>query len=196
MTFNANIPQATDLISASQSQIQTNFSQSNTVFGVDHTAFDVVTNQGKHKKSTYVEQLANPATSPDELTLFSKDLGGATTLYLRKENNGTVIQMSGQDPVAASEGQTFLPGGMILKWGKQVTVSDGVLFTYGTGAFPTATFMVCISPAPADVNQNTVNDYAYVRQNPAINGFTCTTVKRASVSILASCVINYIAIGN
>lgn len=117
MTFNANIPQATDLISQSQSQIQTNFSQSNTAFGIDHTAFDVVTNQGKHKKSTYVEQGSDPATSANEVALYSKDLASVSTLYLRKESNGTVIQMSGADPIDAASGKTFLPGGFLMQWG-------------------------------------------------------------------------------
>jgi len=43
MSYNASIPQATDLISQSQSQIQTNFSQANTAFGIDHTAPPIVT---------------------------------------------------------------------------------------------------------------------------------------------------------
>lgn len=58
MTFNANIPQPGDFISASQSEIQTNFSQSNTAFGIDHTAFDVVSNQGKHKQVTLITPVA------------------------------------------------------------------------------------------------------------------------------------------
>src|SRR5437899_7348489 len=110
MTYNANIPQATDLISQSQSQLLTNFSQANTAFGIDHTAFDVLTNQGKHKKATLVEQTIDPVTLANEAAVYSKDVAGVTTTFLRKESAGTVIATSGQDPIRASVGSTFLPG--------------------------------------------------------------------------------------
>ena len=91
MTFNPNIPQATDLTSASQSQILTNFSQLNTIFDVDHVTYDnaTVANRGKHDKSTYIEQGADPATSANEVALYSKDLSTVSTLYMRKESSGT-----------------------------------------------------------------------------------------------------------
>ena len=123
MSFNPAIPQPNDLISQSQSQIQTNFSQADTAFGIDHTPFSTVSNQGKHKKSTYIEQGSNPATLANEMAVFSKDLAAVTTLYLRKESNGTVIQMSGRDPIDAASGCTFLPGGFLLQWGTYTITS-------------------------------------------------------------------------
>ncbi len=191
MTFNANIPQATDLISQSQSQIQTNFSQSNTAFGVDHTAFDVVSNQGKHKKSTYVEQAANPTTAVNEMALFSKDLAGTTTLYLRKESNGTVIQMSGQDPFIAASGSSFLPGGIIIKWGN-ATVTNTQTVSFAS-AFPSNCFQVVCQPISAS-GVTTVNDYVYVASSN-VNGFNATAVRR--ISLQGNTVtFSYIAIGN
>jgi len=94
MTFNANIPQATDLMSASQSQIQTNFSQSNTAFGIDHTAFDVVSNQGKHKKVSYLAPIADPATGVGEGISYTKTVVALTELFYRKASNGQVVPIS------------------------------------------------------------------------------------------------------
>lgn len=152
MTFNPSIPASTDLISQSQSQIQTNFSQSNTAFGIDHTAFDVVSNQGKHKKSTYVEQGADPATAANELAIYSKDLGAVSTLYLRKESNGTVIQMSARDPVIAASGCSFLPGGILIQWGTY-SLAAGTLTTPVAFAvtFPTAVYSLTIT---GDITNN------------------------------------------
>ena len=146
MTFNPAIPGPTDLISASQSQIQTNFSQSNTAFGIDHTAFDVLTNQGKHKKSTYVEQAVDPVTAANELALYSKDLAGVSTLYMRKESSGTVIQMSGVDPTLATQGKTFLPGGLIIQW-VTYTINNGssTATVSFAAAFPTAVYSLTIT---------------------------------------------------
>lgn len=191
MTFNASIPQPNDLISQSQAQIQTNFSQSNTAFGIDHTAFDVVSNQGKHKKSTYVEQAANPATSANEVAVYSKELSGASTLYLRKENNGTVIQMSAQDPTIAASGSSFLPGGVIIKWGS-ATVTNTQTVNFAS-AFPTACWQVILQP----INNGAVtvaNDYVYVASS-STTGFNATGVRRTSL-VGNTVTFSYIAIGN
>ena len=192
MTFNAAIPAATDLISQSQSQIQTNFSQSNTAFGIDHTAFDVVSNQGKHKKSTYVEQAADPATSANEVALYSKDLAAVSTLFLRKESNGTVVQMSGQDPTAAAAGSTFLPGGIIMKWGT-VSAATANPITFAS-AFPNNCWSVVAQP----INSNAAtvaNDYVYI-YSVTTSGFSATGVRRTSLVANTSFNYFYIAVGN
>lgn len=191
MTFNPNIPQPNDLISQSQAQIQTNFSQSDTAFGIDHTAFSTVSNQGKHKKSSYIEQASDPVTSANEVAVYSKELSGASTLYLRKENAGTVVQMSGQDPTVAAAGSTFLPGGVILKWGSgSVTNTQTVNFA---SAFPTACWQVILQP----INNGAVtvaNDYVYVASFNT-TGFSATAVRR--ITLAGNTVaFSYIAIGN
>lgn len=53
MSYNPNIPNATDLLSNSQGQIKTNFQTANTSFGVDHYSFDNGTaSNGFHNKVT------------------------------------------------------------------------------------------------------------------------------------------------
>ncbi len=131
MTFNPNIPQSADIPSQSQGQILTNFQELNTVFDVDHVPFDDATavNRGKHDQSTYIELGADPATLSDEVAFYSKDSGGNSRLFMRQESSGTVIQMSGDDPVnAASSGSTFLPGGLIYAWNRE-TVSNNTVVT-------------------------------------------------------------------
>lgn len=145
MTYNPNIPQANQLISQSQAQIQTNFAQLDTVFDIDHVTFDNATagNRGKHRQSTYIQLAGDPTTAVDELAMYAKDLAGAETLYLRKESNGTVVQMSGRDPVVAASGETFLPGGLLMKWGQIGAASNGVAQNFPT-AFPTACYSVVV----------------------------------------------------
>lgn len=67
MSYNPNIPQSTDPISQSQSQILTNFSQANTAFGIDHTNLATASNQGFHKQVTYQNV---SAVVPATLTTF------------------------------------------------------------------------------------------------------------------------------
>lgn len=137
MTFDPTIPNATHFVSADQPQITINFSQLNSIFDIDHVKYNDATvgNRGKHKQSTYIEQGSDPTTAANELALYCKDLATVSTLYLRKENNGTVIQMSGKDPVASANGYTFLPGGILMQWG---TYTIGNFATTQAVTFPTA----------------------------------------------------------
>lgn len=125
MVFNPNIPAATDDPSQSQSQMLTNFNLANTYFGVNHVAFNAASDQGKHNFSTYVDQGGDPATAVNEIALYSKDVGGNSTLFLRKENNGAVVQMSNLNPVSAANGYTFLPGALLLQWGTATLIALG-----------------------------------------------------------------------
>jgi len=104
MTFNPNIPQASDLISQSQAQILTNFGQVNTIFDIDHVTFNNATaaNRGKHDKSTYVEQASDPVTSTNEVAVYSKDTGTQPDLFYRPESAGTAVRLTGGGLTAAA----------------------------------------------------------------------------------------------
>ncbi|HDY87393.1 MAG TPA: hypothetical protein ENH82_04660 [bacterium] len=138
MTYNPNIPKATDLISESQGQILDNFTQLNDVFGKDHVKYDdaTVADRGRHKQSTYQQLSADPGTLTNENALYTKDDGsGNTRLFLQQEGPGsTVIQLSGTDPTIADNGFTFLPGNLLLQWGN-VDAPSGLS---GFFNFPTA----------------------------------------------------------
>ncbi len=148
MSYNPSIPQADDLISESQLAIQTNFSQLNTIFEKDHVEYDNATtaDRGKHKQSTYPDSSSDPATAGNELALYSKDVGGNSRFFMRQESSGTVIQLSGIDPVLMTNGYTFLPGGVIFQWGEIAPVSGKsstpVSFPI---AFPNTVFQVVIT---------------------------------------------------
>lgn len=181
MTYNPNIPQANDLISQSQAQIQTNFSQADTIFDTNHYTFDnsTVANRGKHRFSSYVEQGADPVTAANEIAIYSKDLAGVSQLYMRRESAGTVIQMSVGNPVVGNPGSTFLPGGIIMKWGFKNILSTGTAINFvaeGVGNFPTNCFGVTIS-----VNQNAFSGGDAWSNIPNVAGFTARAVNNCSV---------------
>jgi len=96
MVYLPNIPVGSDRPSSSRGQIQTNFSELDTQYGTsgDHVAFSSATNQGKHKRSTYVAG-ADASTAPLEGAVYTKDAGsGRTELYYRRESNGAISPLS------------------------------------------------------------------------------------------------------
>lgn len=130
MPYNANIPQATDAISDSQTDLLNNFQSINTFVNVNHVAFDDP-NQGKHKFLQMPQQGAAPATAIGETALvtlasaFTTTQGaGAPTLVYRNENNGVATEMT--SGLLASPGWAFLPCGLLIKWGTLVVNATGV----------------------------------------------------------------------
>ena len=78
MTYNPNIPQATDRPSVSQGQILTNFLQIEDVFGQNHVEFDdvVVNNRGR--------VVSSPGTPNGGFSLFfSSRVWGAWSVSIR-----------------------------------------------------------------------------------------------------------------
>ena len=123
-----------EAFSVSQSKITENFAAINTVVSVDHVTFDDA-DEGKHKQITLPEQAADPTTAADEVALYSKasTLGGLdSALYLRKENDGDVIDFTSAGKEA--NGWTRLPSGILLKWGSGTTDAGAQAFALPVGA--------------------------------------------------------------
>jgi len=118
MTFNPAIPQPNDLLSISQGDLLTNFSQTNTIFAVNHYEFNhaTVADRGKHKFCSFPEQAADPSTAANEIALYTKDNGGATSLYYREESDGDVHILVGGGSIA-DDGYIWLGSGLLMQWG-------------------------------------------------------------------------------
>src|SRR3990167_465631 len=112
MTFSPSIPGSSDIISVSQGQIQTNFSQANTIFDTDHYAFDNATaaNRGKTRQTSFIDQAGNPASSSGEIRLWNN----GNDLYFRRQSSASVIRLTSGGVSAAQSGYSFLPGGVVL----------------------------------------------------------------------------------
>lgn len=210
MTYNPNIPQATDFISQSQAQIQTNFSQADTAFGIDHTAFSVATDQGKHKKVTLVEQTTDPAADASGPLVYSRlvkyPVPGPSTdrteelIRMDVADGSTVVALTSffNAPITAANGSSFLPGiptvvgpdlttgAVVIKWGDCGTVTPAGLPINFASAFPTACFQVFVT-----VTQVGSNSTRTVTVDPS-------TFSRTGFTAYSSNNVNarYFAIGN
>lgn len=183
--YTANIPQPGDIPSQSQGQILQNFQSLQNALDKNHVTLSDTTNRGLHKFLQMPEQGADPATAVNEGGLYCKDIGGFTRLVFRQENSGTVIQMSGIDPLAATNGYTFLPGGILMQWGTSAVVAGFQNILYNI-PFPNACFNVSIT---SQRNSNNV-DIVYLAGTNAVN-FSARNTSAGGISS-----INWIAIGN
>jgi hypothetical protein len=180
MVYNASIPNPTDLISNSQSALKENFSQLNTQFAIDHTAFDAISNNGFHNKVTIPTVLAlDPTVVAPAGVFYTKSVSGTTQAFF---SNGTPIQLTGAAlPFSATaNGYITLAGGIIMKWGIGSAGNSPVGNTFPI-AFPTACWSVTIAPIVG------------AGREVGVSSVTASGFSAASTSL---CSIYYIAIGN
>jgi hypothetical protein len=141
MPFNPNIPQATDRLAKSQQDLLQNNQQLNTSFGINHYAFsDLTANNGMHKQCQLVE-LSNPAPVSGTDSVYCAVAGSPSLgeLFYVRGGGGTPIQMTSGNILnngATEIGYTFLPGGLLLQWGKIAPASTTVNFPTAFSAAP------------------------------------------------------------
>jgi hypothetical protein len=139
MTFPVlGIPNATDIPSQSQAQIQTNF---NSIIGwaaVDHLGYGAA-NAGTHNQVTFSGVTSQSVPTDPEAVLYTKnDTSSHPQLFFLNSQNSTFYN-------AASNGCTVLMGGILLQWGN-VTVPAGgsATFTFPV-TFPNNVFVVTVT---------------------------------------------------
>lgn len=168
MAFNPNIPQPDDFQDESQTQLLANFQALKTLIDVNHETFGSA-NEGKHKYVTLPEQSSAPATSTNEMALYTKAVSGVTQMFLKNENSGSEVNFTSATKTT-TDGTLTLPSGVILKWGQASTAASGkTSHTFGV-AFPTAilTAYATISviggtEANAEANDRIVRIYDYTK---------------------------------
>jgi tail fiber protein gp53 len=121
--------------------IQGNFQQLDTVFGIDHLPFSNATAQmGYHTVVHLIPQSGNPGNNPNAGQLFTKVAsippGGDKQLFYKTPNGG-VEQISGSSGLTNGYGWF---SGLLIQWGTSTKTTDGS--TSFPVAFPSACFGV------------------------------------------------------
>ncbi len=94
MTFQSNIPRATDLISVSQGDLLNNFSSLQTIYNNDHFGFNPETNTGFHKHITLPDQtLSVPAPGVSIGAEYATTVNAQTYPQWKRDGLSTVFPM-------------------------------------------------------------------------------------------------------
>lgn len=165
--YNPDIPQATDEPSASQPELLQNAQGINNWTNVDHYKFDE-NDAGKHRQVTLPAQ-ADPTTAADEIALFCKNgpISGIPELFLRQQSNGAVIPVTEH-----GAGWTYLPSGLLLKWGSGTATGYQASFSFPTNpGIPVFTnvFFISVSPRAQQDNQLGYNQMTVLSAQAASN---------------------------
>ncbi len=205
MAYNASIPQPSDRLKDSQPELLANFQEISTFVNVNHAPFGDP-NEGKH---IYVEMVPQTGSPPivfpageNALYSFLNPTTSQNEIYVNKTQQAAVVQI----PLTASilsvtnfpgnqtDGWSYLPSGLIIKWGTGQGTGDAS-WSFPVGAtIPVFTqlmnVVLCTSGGVAG-DQDT-----FVR----LKGMSATAVtfwagKRTVLSSPTLCFFSYVAIG-
>lgn len=180
MTYNPNIPQAGTRIDQTYNLITTNFTTCNTLFGEDHYEFNnaTVANRGKHRWTTLVEQTPGTiSTAANEIKLYTRDVSGATELFLKRENLAGAaaaipLTYANITPAyAANQGSTFIAGGFIMKWGISAPSGTADVTVTFTSPFPIACYGVSTSTSDTAVMGGAVVSFDIAAYSVSVTSF-------------------------
>ena len=130
MSYNNTIPKPTDTLQTSQADLLNNFIAINSFVDVDHKTFGD-TNEGAHAKVTLPDNASTPAFSGTNSGIYSN-----TAFTMKNEIFVHGESLSNEIPMTAAlyneSGWTYLPSGILLKWGTASATAVGAI------TFPTA----------------------------------------------------------
>lgn len=187
ISYTTNIPPSTDNPSTSQPTLQSNCNSVASIVNVDMIGFnDVTNNSGYHSKITFVDQTSSPpGTVAGADVEYAKTVGSFLEIFLQRPSGSAIQLTSGAaaaGSVSATAGfQTFLPGGLQIKFGKATTDGSGniTFATQGLSNFPTAGLGAIV-------------------QNAAFPTTAVSSISQSAITTTASGISNvfYIAWGN
>jgi len=211
MTFDPDIPQQDDDAGTdSRPQIQTNFSQWNTLYGENHVEFDfdgtaaapyddiTSISRGKHKQVTNVNLSGDPTIAADdeEIQYYAKTANAIISPFLQSSvvevDQAAIVNQLTAAFISASNGETVVPGGIHLKWGNLAKTGAAVDAYTFVGAplsltdFPNDCFIILLQ---AITIQSPINP---------LNSVSCSTTgfSVGLNSALAGFTFRFLAIGN
>lgn len=175
MAWNDQIPQPNNKLRVSQGDLLANFQALNTYLTVNHTAIDGTGDQGKHKFIEMPEQAAIPVFTGNEIGLYAKipavpfPLTTLNELFIRKEDGDSVPITAREVNIAdTSDGWTYLPSGLLMKWNRVTITADNDTYNFTTtGIEPAFTGVPVVIATRSSVGSNT--------RTININGATTTS---------------------
>jgi len=145
MGWDATKPGDTVKIRSIAGEIRTNWDAIEQGLDAGGTALKYYTIQLANRSLIVPPVAANPTTDSTIFHHFSKS-DGVNVEWYTKSPTGTVTQMSRGDPVVAASGSTYLPGGLLLKWGTaSIPAAAGTTDVTFNTQFTTAVYSVVVT---------------------------------------------------
>jgi hypothetical protein len=153
-----DIPQPGDILSVSQVDLENNFAFLSQSLTKDHDiAFSLnsaTTEVGYHKKVTLEASINNNIAMPSSADSLLFSFAG--NIYWKNPTLAAAVQMTNANvgsPLIAAFGYTFLPGGLMVQWGKTASSGAPLLVNFSP-VFSATPYAVLTTVSSATANQS------------------------------------------
>ena len=153
-------PLAGQKVKNTQAPIRQNFVEINNLIAVDHSTFGTA-NEGNHNKVTLPDQGIAPIFAGNNIGLWSQiptanPLTLVNELFIRRQDGSTTPFTPKSDSQVA--GWTYLPSGILLKWGFSNANGPTTIIYPTAGNIPifnsvSITLTQIVAPVPVDSNE-------------------------------------------
>jgi hypothetical protein len=188
-TYNPLVPTGSVPLNLDYANLQGNFAVINTDYGIDHVPLtDTSGSQGFHNvihSVPFSTAGVAPASATNYPVLAPAAISGIGEIFTAVVNDGfttdtalyfqtgrgRIMQLtSNKTPSAASNGYTFLPGGIFLQWGSVSSTSSSSIPVTFNVTFPNNIYNIQLTAKKS----GSVDTVAYYVQNSSITtaGFT------------------------
>lgn len=189
-TYQPNIPTGTVDLDQDYLNIQGNFQQLDTSFGVNHIPFSVNTTDnpaGYHTEVNFIPFSTTATNPPDNNPpvvpaatagfgqLFSSELNDGfntdTALFFLTGGNRLQQLTSNVVPSASTNGYTYFAGGILLQWGRKTVATGTGTVTFATNniAFPNNCWNVIAVPFYTGSATTSASQAVYIKQDTLSN---------------------------
>lgn len=195
------VPQPGSSLGSTRNQILNNFSVIDAAFSVNHVPYnDGTGNQGKHAFIQFPVEASVPGgIIAGDVSLYNKQpaspfpLTGVNELFLVKSDGVTQIPITAS--AQSTNGWSYLPSGVLMKWGTTTRINASEPFAY---LYPTSitipafqnVFMVQLTV----VDNNTPFNTVVTLQTGTVNATGFSVIYNGTPP--NSTVVSYLAIGN
>lgn len=186
--YQPGIPTGTVKLNTDYENIRNNFTRADTSFGTDHVPFSSNTPQNGYHTSIHFNPISTTATNlpnnnppqtppvvPGIGQLFSSQITdgyGTDTALFSLTGNGLLTQLTSNfvPNLSPTNGSTFLPGGIVLKWGfgSAAPLSTNLRINFTT-PFANSCFNVILTHFKNTTNSFNKTDYWVNAKD--VNGF-------------------------
>lgn len=176
-------PLATNPINQTQAPIRTNFQSIMALVDVNHVDFANAVDFGKHKWVTFPQQVqatAQAALTYPDLGVYSAPyaVSGINELWFRNSGNiPTDIPFTAAE-YSSTTGWTYLPSGILLKWGVCGAQGAGssVVVTAAQGPSVPSAQILSVLITPYSASTSVTRDATFGGLNGMANQFICRSV--------------------
>lgn len=212
MPYLPKIPKPTDQLSVSQGNMLNNFGILSAIAGNSNPSSSSLNIDSGFNFINFATQSSTPPDIADfqanvvGLYTYSNTITGQTELYVNKTNQATVKQIpitasvlsTTSAPALGSAGWTYLPSGILMKWGRTpaINASDPFPFLYPTGSnipvFNTV-FTVLITDIDANSGGGAPFDHVVTIQSGTMSATGFSLIYHNTPP--ATTIVNYLAVG-